>query len=93
MEQCEATKRDYDHKAERAKLTPEEYNETIMTAQKQFGQAYDAGVVDCAGKITNTETGEIEDCPKRLMLIWVYRCWFCGKYFCEGCARAHFGDR
>lgn len=93
METCDAIKRQYDHKAERAKLTPEEYQETFMTMYRQFRQAYDAGVVDCAGKLIDEKTGETINCPERLMLIWVYRCWFCGKYFCPQCARKHFGDR
>ena len=93
MEQCEATKRNYDHKAERAKLSPEQIDGLRRTASAQFGAAYNSGVVDCAGKRKDTETGEITDCPKRLMLVWMYRCWFCGQYFCPACAKEHFGDR
>lgn len=31
------------------------------------------------------------DCGKKVELIWAYRCYFCGIFFCEHCAGKHFG--
>ena len=95
MKECQATinKGQYDYKAEKANQTPEQRHEVMVSFAKQYSQAFDAGVIDCAGKRKHKETGEIFDCPKRLMLIWMYRCWFCGRWFCPVCAKEHFGER
>ena len=93
IDQCEATKREYDFKAERAKQTPEQIQESRQVVFDQTMDANKTGIVDCAGKLKDPKTGRVKDCPKRLMLVWMYRCWFCGRWLCPGCARAHFGDR
>ena len=91
--QCEATKHVYDHKAAQAEKTPEEREKIMLTVLEQTRDAERDGVVDCAGEFKDAETGEICRCSKRLMLIWMYRCWFCGKWLCPRCAKAHFGER
>lgn len=73
----------YDHEAERAKQTQEQIDETLQTAYKQYGQAARNQPIDCAGI----------GCERKRLLLYIYRCWFCGKYFCPLCAKIHFGDR
>jgi hypothetical protein len=32
-------------------------------------------------------------CGRTLPVRFAYRCYFCGLWFCPGCARLHFGER
>lgn len=83
MTPCMATTRQYDHAAARAKMSPEEIEEIRIDALRQYRQALKGGPMSCAGI----------DCLRKRLLIHMYRCWFCGRYFCPVCAREHFGDR
>ena len=83
MEPCIATTRKYNHKAERLKMSKEEVSTIMYIAYKQFKHASNNEPIDCAG----------DNCERRLILIHMFRCWFCGRYFCPVCAKGHFGDR
>ena len=73
----------YDHAAARANMSPEEIEDIRITGQKQYRQAINGTPINCAGI----------DCLRKRRLINMFRCWFCGCYFCPVCAREHFGDR
>jgi predicted nucleic acid binding AN1-type Zn finger protein len=47
---------------------------------KQFTQAkYELPtMIDCA-------------CSRRIPIRFMYKCYYCGEYFCEKCAEVHFG--
>lgn len=93
MKTCEATKMDYDHRAAREKMTQQDVHKLLMTAQKQYQKAYDGENITCAGTLVNSKTNESVPCNRNLPLLNMYRCFFCGAYFCPRCARAHFGSR
>jgi len=78
-----ATTHYYDHKAARAKMTQSEIDEIEQVVSNQFRQAAKELPIDCAGM----------ECERRRLLLYMYRCWFCGRYFCPRCAKTHFGDR
>ena len=80
---CEATKQRYDHTAVREKMAPDEIEKVMRIAYNQYRQAAQNEPIDCAGV----------GCARKRRLIYMYRCWFCGQYFCPVCARIHFGDR
>ena len=80
---CVATTRHYNHKAARAKMTQSEINEIQQVVYHQFTQAMKEQPITCAGT----------ECKRKRILLHMYRCWFCGRYFCPRCARMHFGDR
>jgi len=82
MKKCKASK-SYDHKAARAKQTPEQIYETLNINQKQYAQAMKELPIDCAGV----------ECKRKRLLLHMYRCWYCGKYFCPICSKEHFGNR
>ena len=83
MNPCQATTSKYDHKAARAKMAKQDVNEHLLKARKQYEQALAEKPINCAGI----------DCDRSLELIKMFRCFFCGAYFCPRCSRAHFGDR
>lgn len=71
----------YNHKETVANLTPEQYQENLKWAVKSYRQALKETLVTCRG------------CKNNFRLFHLYRCWFCGCYFCSKCARKHFGER
>lgn len=83
MEQCRATTEKYDHKAARANMTCQEKWEILDMVKKQYSQAATDKPIDCAG----------EGCERKRVLLYMYRCYFCGRYFCPVCSKGHFGSR
>ena len=83
MEPCIATTRHYDHKAARAKMTDKENHEILLVAYNQYRQAVKGDPINCAGV----------GCERKRRLIHIYRCFFCGRYFCPVCSKEHFGER
>ena len=78
---CQAKHSDYNHKETVANLTDEQYKENLQWAAKSYRQAMKGLLVTCRG------------CGYNVELKLMYRCWFCGSYFCSGCAEGHFGSR
>ena len=78
---CKAKKSGYNHKETVANLTPEQKTENWKWARKSYEQAATGQSVTCRG------------CGYSVELKLMYRCWFCGSYFCSGCAEGHFGSR
>jgi len=70
----------YDHQAKVESLTEEEYNENMKWAFKSFSQATAGKLVTCRG------------CGKDFKLINLFRCYFCGSYFCRKCGKEHFKE-
>ena len=83
MEPGLATIQRYDHKAEREKLSFDENFEILVVAKNQYVQAMKDEAIDCAGI----------GCVRRRRLIHMFRCFFCGRYFCGVCSKEHFGNR
>ena len=71
----------YNHKETVKSLTNKEYKENIEWIRKTYLQAYKGKLVTCRG------------CNKSMKLYLLYRCWFCGSYFCRICAEKHFGKK
>ncbi len=65
-----------------ASITQEQYDCNVLTIKaqsKELGEAHFALRVTCGG------------CWQKVKLWRAYRCYYCGIYFCEGCAAVHFG--
>ncbi len=71
----------YDHKKALKNLTPEQRQENLDWAKNSYKQALKGELVTCRG------------CEKDFKLVMLYRCWFCGSYFCPICCKDHFGSR
>ena len=78
---CRATSANYDAGAARDKMTDEDRLESLRTVQSQYRQAARGEHIACA------------TCKEKLIPLHMYRCWFCGKYFCPQCSHIHFGNR
>ena len=83
MNQCKATTNDYNHKEARKNMSINEKNEILLIVQKQYYNASINEPIDCAG----------DNCHVRLIPFRMFRCFFCGRYFCPKCSKFHFGDR
>ena len=81
MTECPATMRQYDHTLAREGMSDADRTEILMEAHKQYKQALKGEQIDCAG------------CDRRPVLLKMYRCYFCGRYYCPACAKEHFGSR
>ena len=79
MVPCLAGTKKYDHDAARAKMSDEEKWEILLFAQNQYRQALNNNPIDCAGI----------DCERKRFLIYMFRCFFCGRYFCPQCSKEH----
>jgi len=71
----------YNHKEVIKNLTQEQYQENLNWAAKSYRQAIREELITCRG------------CNKQFRLFHLYRCWFCGTYFCHKCSIIHFGER
>ncbi len=71
----------YNHKEAIANLTPEQYQENLNWVAKSYRQALRDELITC------------KSCKNDFKLIALYRCWFCGSYFCRKCSKGHFGER
>jgi len=71
----------YNHKEAVENLTFKELKENLEWAGKGYRQAYRGKKITCRG------------CLKDFTLISLYRCFFCGCYFCKSCSTTHFGSR
>ena len=71
----------YNHKKAVEDLTPEEYEENLQWVKDSYLQAYTGQKVTCRG------------CNRQFPLYALYRCFFCGSYYCRLCSKEHFGDR
>lgn len=49
-----------------------------VTVARQFRQAREGRDIVCG-------------CGKPIQLLWMYRCFYCGEYYCAQCAPEHFG--
>lgn len=58
---------------------PQEKIEILRFARRQIDQVLDLKPITCAC------------CEKDHPILHVYRCYFCGLYFCRLCAKEHFG--
>jgi len=56
----------------------------LALVARQINQARKAGLVECAG--------ELCDRSRRVRVWLMFRCLYCGRFFCRRCARQHFGD-
>jgi hypothetical protein len=83
MVPCSAETAKYDHDAATAKMSDEEKWEILLFAQNQYRQALNNNPIDCAGI----------DRERKRLLIYMFRCFFCGRYFCPQCSKEHFGRR
>jgi len=71
----------YNHKETVKNLTPEQRKENIDWIIKTHRQAIRGRPVTCRG------------CEIDFELHLLYRCYFCGSYFCGACSENHFGSR
>jgi len=71
----------YNHKEAIENLTPEQYQENLEWAYKGLKQAIKRELVTCRG------------CKLDFNLYLLFRCYFCGSYYCSKCAQNHFGSR
>ena len=71
---CKATTGQY----KRPEKTDKEKEEILITVTKQYRQALRGGLINCA------------DCGQERPLSKIYKCFFCGRYYCPVCARWHF---
>ena len=71
----------YNHKEAIRNLTPEERAENLKWAANGYRQANINKKITCRG------------CLRDFRLVHLYRCFFCGSYFCKACAANHFGSR
>lgn len=81
MNNCQVKHSKYNHKEIVANLTPEQYQENLKWAYKSYKQAFKGELVTC------------RNCKNKFKLHDLYRCWFCGSYFCRKCGKNHFGSR
>lgn len=68
-----------------ADLTPEQREQNMMIVRDQTAEMlkHEHGM--------NTPRCTCPDCGRTLKIIWLYRCLYCGIYFCKECAEHHFG--
>ena len=59
----------------------QEYSDNLYWAQKSYRQAIRGELITCRG------------CECKFELLRLFRCYFCGSYFCPGCSKEHFGER
>ena len=78
---CKAKNSGYNHKKTVANLTPEQKSENLEWAMSGYRDAIKGNLVTCRG------------CKINFKLALLYRCWFCGSYFCSKCSKQHFGSR
>ena len=71
----------YNHKHTVENLTQEEKDKNLLWVKKSYIQAIKGERITCRG------------CLKDFTLISLYRCFFCGCYFCKSCSTTHFGSR
>jgi len=71
----------YNHKETVKNLSPEQYRENLNWAVKSYRHAIRDELIVCRG------------CKNYFKLCHLYRCWFCGSYFCSNCSKKHFGER
>lgn len=71
----------YNHQEALKNLTPQQRQENLEWVKKSYGQAMTGKPVTCRG------------CKKDFKLVMLYRCYFCGSYFCAICGKAHWGSR
>jgi len=74
MGTCKATTGTY----VKFKHTHEEKIGILEVVQKQLRQAIKGELVNCV------------DCQQERPLAKIYRCFFCGRYYCPACAKHHF---
>ena len=71
----------YNHKKAIESLSEDGYIENIKWAMNSFGQMIRNESITCRG------------CEKNFEAKYLYRCFFCGSYFCVKCSEIHFGSR
>lgn len=71
----------YDHMKAVDALSEDEYWENMRWLMKSQRQALDGVLITCRG------------CEEDFKPIALYRCFFCGCYFCARCSVEHFGER
>ena len=71
----------YHHQNVVAALSDAQYRENMDWARTSYAYALNGEPVQCRG------------CWDWFDLHMLFRCWFCGSYFCPKCAHAHFGAR
>ena len=72
----------FDNKTASANNTEAERAEILLEAGVQYRAAFRGQLITCAG-----------GCERQQPLINMYRCYFCGRYYCPVCCRDHFGER
>jgi predicted RNA-binding Zn-ribbon protein involved in translation (DUF1610 family) len=68
----------YDHKKTVDSLSEEEYKGNLRKALDAYRYAKKHNKAIC------------ETCKREIDLASVYRCYYCGLYFCRRCAKIHF---
>lgn len=71
----------YDHTKALKNLTDEQSQENFDWMFDSYHRAIKGEPIQCRG------------CWEWLYLWELYRCFFCGSYFCSKCAHEHFGPR
>ena len=71
---CKATTGEY----VRPEKTEKEKEEILTVVQEQYRQAMMEEFINCAG------------CNQERPVLKIYRCFFCGRYYCPTCAHWHF---
>lgn len=73
-------------------MTPEEREIKREMVKDQTLEAI--RVCDAAEK-SGLHSGNVlcRSCRRRVSFWRLYRCYFCGEYLCDKCAKVHFGDR
>jgi hypothetical protein len=64
----------------KSNLTPEEKEKKLMVVARQYTEAFKTNFITC-------ECGQ-----KRNTIRNIYKCFFCGEWFCQFCGKEHFGE-
>lgn len=72
-----------------SKATPEENKQNMEWYAKQVQLIIDQEEIEVPSKFTKIRCG----CNKLVGWKYMYRCLYCGIWFCRDCAERHFGYR